>query len=83
MPAYPITFSSFDLNMALTEAAQGKAVTGLKKALLYCFSHEPPGQSKFFNFMAVVGIVTLVAMAVFLRLPAGVNTDDIAEGKDL
>ena len=64
-PTYPITFSSFDLNMALTEAAQGKAVTGLKKALLYCFSHEPPGQSKFFSFLAVVGLVTLAAMAAF------------------
>jgi protein SCO1/2 len=62
---YPITFSSFDLNMALTEAAQGKSVTGLKKALLYCFSHEPPGQSKFFNFIALVGLVTLLAMAAF------------------
>jgi protein SCO1 len=60
---YPITFSSFDLNMALTEAAQGKTVTGVKKALLYCFSHEPPGQSRFFNFMAVVGLVTLLALA--------------------
>ncbi len=63
--AYPVTFSSFDLNMALTGAAQGKAVTGLKKAVLYCFSHEPPGQSKFFNFMAVVGIATLAAMVSF------------------
>jgi protein SCO1 len=63
--AYPITFSSFDLNVALTEAAQGKAVTGIKKALLYCFSHEPPGQSKFFNFMAVVGLITLAAMVAF------------------
>jgi len=63
--AYPIAFSSFDLNMALTEAAQGKSVTGLKKALLYCFSHEPPGQSKFFNFMGVVGLITLAAMAAF------------------
>jgi protein SCO1/2 len=72
--AYPISFSSFDLNVALTEAAQGKAVTGLKKAVLYCFSHEPPGQSKFFNFMAVVGIVTLIAMVsffVYLQVTAG------------
>ncbi len=63
--AYPVTFSSFDLNVALTEAAQGKAVTGLKKAVLYCFSHEPPGQSRFFNFMAVVGLITLIAMISF------------------
>jgi protein SCO1 len=63
--AYPISFSSFDLNMALTEASQGKAVTGIRKALLYCFSHEPPGHSKFFNFMAVVGLITLIAMVSF------------------
>jgi len=63
--AYPVTFSSYDLNVALTEAAQGRTVTGLKKAVLYCFSHEPPGQSKFFNFMAVVGIITLIAIVSF------------------
>ncbi len=62
---YPITFSSFDLNMGLIHAAQGKEVTGITKAILYCFSHEPPGQSKFFTFVAVVGIVTLLAMAAF------------------
>jgi protein SCO1/2 len=63
--SYPITFSSYDLNMGITEAAQGKALTGFRKALLYCFSHEPPGQSKFFNFMAVVGLITLAAMVSF------------------
>jgi len=67
--AYPITFSSFDLNMGLTGAVQGKTVTGFKKAVLYCFSHEPPGQSKFFNFMAVVGFITLAAMiSLFIYL---------------
>lgn len=62
---YPISFSSFELNMALAEATQGKAVSGFRKTLLYCFSHEPPGQSKFFNFMAAVGIITLLAMVAF------------------
>lgn len=63
--AYPISFSSFNLNVALTEAAQGKPVTELKRALLYCFSHEPPGQSKFFYVIGVIGLVTLLAMAAF------------------
>jgi protein SCO1 len=61
----PVSFSSFDLNLALTEADEGKAVTGLKKAVLYCFSHEPPGQSKFLNFIAIVGLVTLFSMVSF------------------
>jgi protein SCO1/2 len=77
--SYPISFSSFDLNMALTAATQGKAVTSLKKAVLYCFSHEPPGQSKFFNFMAVVGIFTLIAMVsffIYLQVSSKRNRED-------
>ena len=79
--AYPITFSSFDLNMALAEAAQGKSVTGFKKALLYCFSHEPPGQSKFFSFLFVVGLVTLAAMAAFF-IYLQVSTRRYRKGKE-
>lgn len=63
--AYPVTFSSFDLNVALAEAAQGKPVTELRRALLYCFSHEPPGQSKFFYFIGIVGLLTLIVLASF------------------
>ena len=76
-----ITFSSFDMNMSLTEASQGKTVTGLKKALLYCFSHEPPGQSKFFDFLAVVGLVTLAAMVSFF-IYLHVTTRRLRRGKE-
>jgi len=63
--AYPVTFSPFDLDVALTEAAQGKAVTTVQRAVLYCFAHEPPGLEKFFGILSIVGIVTLAAMAAF------------------
>jgi protein SCO1 len=63
--AYPIAFSSFDLNVALDAASQGKPLTGLKRALLYCFSHEPPGQSRFFSFIGGIGLLTLAVMASF------------------
>jgi protein SCO1 len=63
--AYPVTFSPFDLDVALTEAAQGRAVTGIQKAVLYCFAHEPPGLEKFFGILSVVGFITLAAMAAF------------------
>ncbi|MDD1713386.1 MAG: SCO family protein, partial [Methanoregulaceae archaeon] len=52
--AYPVTFSPFDLDVALTEAAQGKAVTRVQKAVLYCFAHEPAGLGKFFGVLGVV-----------------------------
>ncbi len=69
--AYPVTFSPFDLDVALTEAAQGKAVTTVQRAVLYCFAHEPPGLEKFFGMLSIVGILTLAAMAalfVYLKM---------------
>ena len=63
--AYPITFAPFDLDVALTEAAQGKAVTGVQKAVLYCFAHEPAGLGKFFGILSIVGVITLAVMAGF------------------
>ena len=81
---YPISFSSFDLNLALEEAAQGKPVTELRKAVLYCFSHEPPGQSKFFYFIGIAGLVTLAAMIsffVFLQVRAKKVREDGSHGK--
>ena len=63
--AYPITFSPFDLDVALTEAAQGKTITGVQKAILYCFAHEPTGLGKFFGILSIVGVITLVIMAAF------------------
>jgi len=63
--AYPITFAPFDLDVALTEAAQGRAVTGVQKAVLYCFAHEPKGLGKFFSILSIVGVITLAVMAAF------------------
>jgi len=77
----PIQFSSFDLNMGLTQATQGKEVTGFTKAILYCFSHEPPGQSKFFYILAVIGVVSLTAMAAFF-VYLQVTTRRIRRGKE-
>jgi hypothetical protein len=67
--------------MALTEASQGREVSGLRKAVLYCFSHEPPGQSKFFDFMAVVGLVTLAVMVSFF-IYLQVTTKRYRRGKE-
>jgi protein SCO1 len=63
--AYPISFAPFDLDVALTEAAQGRAVTGVQKAVLYCFAHEPKGLGKFFGILSIVGVITLAVMAAF------------------
>ena len=67
--------------MGLIHAAQGKEVKGITKAILYCFSHEPPGQSKFFDFIATIGLVTLAAMAAFF-IYLQVTTRRVRRGKE-
>ena len=77
----PIAFSSFDLNVALAQAAQGREVSGLSRAILYCFSHEPPGQSRFFTLIALIGLATLAALAaLFVYLQ--VTTARARRGKE-
>ncbi len=78
---YPIAFSTFDLTAALTEAAQGRTVTGFRRALLYCFAHEPPGQSNFFRFIAVIGLVSILALVGFF-IYLQISTRKYRRGKE-
>jgi protein SCO1 len=69
--AYPVTFSPYDLDTALKYAAQGKAAAEVTTPLLFCFPHEPPGQQKYFDFLAATGFATLIGMvALFAYLKA-------------
>ena len=63
--ALPVIFSPVEMKMALQAAATGGVVSTLKTALLYCFAHEPEGQGKFFNMMAIVGLASLLMLAAF------------------
>jgi len=60
------TFLPFELTMAITEAAQGRIGSPVRKALLYCFSYDPQKKSYVFNILQVTGIVMILFVGSFL-----------------
>ena len=62
---YPVAFSAAELNAGLADASRGVVRLGATKPMLYCFTHQPVGQERFFNLLVVTGIVTLLSVAVF------------------
>ena len=62
---YPVTFSAAELNAELADASRGFVTLGVTKPVLYCFTHQPVGQERFFNLLVVTGIVTLLSVAAF------------------
>jgi protein SCO1/2 len=66
---YGITFLPFDLQMALTEASEGRIGPTINKALLYCFSYDPKGRKYVLNITRVAGsFVLLFVIAFFVYL---------------
>jgi len=63
---YGITFLPFDLKMALVEAAAGKVGPTINRVLLYCFSYDSEGKTYVFNFLRVVGSMTLFFALIFV-----------------
>jgi protein SCO1/2 len=62
---YGTSFLPLDLTMAITEASQGKAVSTVKKALLFCFSYDAKGKKYVFNILKVTGSATIIFAAAF------------------
>jgi len=63
---YGITYLPFDLQMALTEASEGRAGPTISKALLFCFSYDPKGRKYALNVTRVAGASTLFLTAIFV-----------------
>ncbi|MFP4370255.1 MAG: SCO family protein [Bacteroidota bacterium] len=59
-------FLPFDVEMAITEASEGKSAPAIKKALLYCFSYDPEGKGYVLNFNKVAGTVIVFGAGIFL-----------------
>ncbi len=70
--AYPVVFPAFETADWLRVAARGRTASGPGGPLLFCFPHEPPGQSRFFSLMTILGSITLLGLvALFIYLSAG------------
>lgn len=63
---YGLDYLPFDLQMALTEASQGKSVPTMNKMLQYCFSYEPQGRRYVFNIVLAGMIGTMLFALCFL-----------------
>lgn len=63
---YGNSFLSSDIEMALSEAADGRVTASIKKAFLLCFSSEPEGRGTAMTVLRAAGVATLVFAAVFL-----------------
>ncbi len=60
-----VAFQPFDLTLAIGDAAKGKTGFSIKRALAYCFPHEPKGQEVFFNIMKISGGIIIFLIASF------------------
>jgi len=66
-----VAFQPFDLTLAIEDAEKGKTGFSIKRALAYCFPHQPKGQEAFFNIMKISGaiiIFLIVSFFVYLSL---------------
>ncbi len=66
---HPVSFQQFDLSLAIEDAAKGKTGFSIKRALAYCFPHQPKGQEAFFNILKISGgIIAFLILSLFVYL---------------
>ncbi len=59
-------FMPFDLKMAVIEASEGKVTPTIAKMLKFCYSYDREGKRYALNITRIAGIVTLLAVGVFV-----------------
>lgn len=65
---YGITFLPFDIQMSIVEASNGKVGPTLTRVLAFCYSYDPEGKTYAFNFLKVMGYLTVVSLAFFVGI---------------
>ena len=59
---------SFDVTMAMTEAAAGHTGLSIKRMLSYCYNYDPLSRRYVFDIMRVAGIVIVSTLAVLFLI---------------
>ncbi|MCC6551287.1 MAG: SCO family protein [Ignavibacteriaceae bacterium] len=59
-------FMPFDLKMAVIEASEGKVTPTIAKMLKFCYSYDRESKRYALNITRIAGIVTLLAVGVFV-----------------
>lgn len=62
---YGTSYVAADIEMAVSEAARGKAQPTINKWLAYCFSYDPVGKKYALNVTRIAGTVILGAAMIF------------------
>jgi protein SCO1/2 len=65
---YGITFLPFDIQMSIVEASKGKVGPTLTRVLAFCYSYDPEGKTYAFNFLKVMGYVTILSIGFFVAV---------------
>jgi protein SCO1/2 len=68
---YGLEYKSFDLNKALSEAADGTIGSTIDRIVMYCFTYDPTLRSYVphaINIMKVGGVLTMVLLGGFLAI---------------
>jgi protein SCO1/2 len=65
---YGVTFSPFDVKMALLQAAEGNTMPTINRLVSLCYSYDPVGRTYLFNITRVVGAFTLVLAGIFVAV---------------
>jgi len=56
----------FDFKLAVLETSQGQQIKTMAKLIKYCFSYDPKGRTYVFNITRIMGVFTLVLLAIFI-----------------
>ncbi len=60
-----LSYLSFDVKMAIIEAAEGRVGPTINKVLFYCFSYDPQGGTYAMNITKITGTIILFLIGVF------------------
>ncbi len=63
---YGITYLPFDLEMAVSEASQGKVGPTVNKLLRYCFAYDPEGHTYALSMTRITGAMVMLFAAFVL-----------------
>lgn len=68
---YGLQFAPNDVRLGLLEASQGRSISTIEKAILYCYMYDPIGAKYVLvaqNVMRLAGVVTVFLLGGFLLL---------------
>lgn len=61
-----IDYLPFNIKMAILEAGEGKVGPTIAKLIKFCYTYDPEGRTYALNITRVIGILTLIAVGVFI-----------------